>query len=207
MYAASLSKPRVAIVRKISGTSICSSVQLFIEQFCLAGLCHREYDSTYPRELRGIIRPDEFRQSIENINNAKGDRTWICSSILVFIFSLFIGVIFLAVAGILGALVHRSLLVLLVVGIFIIFFSICVFTYYISAKEDQSSSRMRAAVAEESKKYSNRSPTPCCWSLVEMRTTGFIADREENNVSFDLNVRLLFVQVFFTHLSILFFSC
>ncbi|CAM4851707.1 unnamed protein product [Rotaria magnacalcarata] len=94
------------------------------------------FDPTYPIYLNGIISQDEFEQST--------------------------GGFALCIAG--GALLH-GIVALIVVEFMLL--GISLFSLLIGCQAVQSHriNRMRQAVAEESKKYSMRSPTPCSWRL------------------------------------------
>ncbi|CAM4984698.1 unnamed protein product, partial [Rotaria socialis] len=112
------------------------------------------FDPTYPIHLNGIIGQDEFEQSISHIN-----RVLFSTRILYIVFGL---IITLCIAG--GALLHGTI-ALIVVGFMLLGLSL--FSLLIGCQVVQSRrvNRMRQAVAEESKKYSMRSLTPCSWRL------------------------------------------
>ena len=130
-----------------------------------------EFESAYPIHLSGIISPDEFQQSINNINEAISSRkSLIIFGIFASIF-LFGGFVLFFIGGISSVTDHTSGFPLPVaVGIGLFIFGMlgcicgCVFLH------EHFNGRMQKAIAHESMKYSARLPIPCSWRL-DARTT------------------------------------
>lgn len=207
MYAASRTTPRVVVVPSIQGKSTRFSAQLLIEQFCLADWCHIKFDTTYPLELYGIIPPDEYRQSIENINDAYGRKAAILICILVFIFLQIISIFLIIVGVCTGIWVHPGLYAIMGVGVIILIFGMVLNFGVLAILINRMESRLEEAVAKESEKYSNRSPFPCSWSLFKTRVPHWVVYRGGGDDEFDQNVSFLFVQIGLRHPSMLLFSC
>jgi hypothetical protein len=137
----------------------------------LAGCCDYSFDSNYPIQLNGIISHDEFEQSIKNINQTISLRK------LIIIFGLIILLVLLAaiglfVAGGIIAVNSRThdfpVLVAIGLGLFglgivLLFIGAC----YIPLRR---ATLVRQAIAEESMKYTTRSPIPCGWRLNAFNT-------------------------------------
>ncbi len=89
---------------------------------------------------------------------------------IIFIVSM-VGGMALCIAG--GASVVSSriylLYVLIGVGMAVIFLGMMIFMIGCCVIQARVSSRMRQAIADESSKYSTRSPTPCSWRLDSTR--------------------------------------
>jgi len=125
-----------------------------------------EFDSTYPIHLNGIITRDEFQQSIHNINQAVPSRKALVICGLIFIVCI-VGGMILFIGGGLTAGRYRTygfpVLIIIGFGLFVLgmFFLSCG-CYFVQSRRI---SRIRHAVANESMKYSTRSPTPCSWRL------------------------------------------
>ncbi|CAF1152459.1 unnamed protein product [Adineta steineri] len=125
---------------------------------CLNG----EFDSTYPIYLNGIIRPDEFQQSIANINRS------FSSSNKYFIRCCIFFVVTIMIAPLCFALMRTkeensgryfALLIIGIVASLTEFVCIFIGSFYVFKKRVI---QMRQAIEEESAKYSSRS-IPCNW--------------------------------------------
>jgi hypothetical protein len=135
-----------------------------------AGCCKAEFDSTYPIHLNGIIRQDEFQQSIGMINQAMSMRT---SQIIVGLIAALLiigGIVLFIAAGVTNASSHTSgFPPLVAVGLVLLFCGIIFIIFAQIIVQSRRTDRMRKAVAHESAKYSIRSPTPCSWRLHSTR--------------------------------------
>ena len=126
----------------------------------------REFNSDFPEELAGIMHPDEFQQSIANINDA---RYMTLNEKMVF-FALFsclvIGIIILIV-GISLVWLRSSTerIVLISVGTVILTVVSVVCVSALIAVSRLVETRMKEATATESIKYSTRRPMPIRWRL------------------------------------------
>jgi hypothetical protein len=129
-----------------------------------------EFDSTYPVRLNGIISQDEFRESINRINHSISSNRILIILIIVFGLMMIGGIICFIVGGVTASNSVRSgFSPLYGVGIALtalgsIFFVVgCIIT------QIRRAGQIRQAIAEESMKYSSRSPTPCSWRLETTR--------------------------------------
>jgi len=115
-----------------------------------------EFDSTYPIHLNGIISQDEFRESIKRINHTIALNK--IGILLVSIFALSI------IGGMLFFIVLRITQAIAIVTFRLILFGIgyCIAHF-------RGVPRIRQTIAEESMKYSSRSPIPCSWRLETTR--------------------------------------
>jgi hypothetical protein len=119
-----------------------------------------------PIQLNGIMTQDEFKESIQNINESMSSR--ISYLIVGLIFILFVvGGIIACIAS--SATVRSStsggLPILVGAGLGLIGFGLlfgCFGCFIIPVRR---TSRMRQAIANESMKYSRRLPRPCSWIL------------------------------------------
>ena len=131
-----------------------------------AGCLKSEFDSTYPIHLNGIIRQDEFQQSIENINRTIRSRTPLVICGIIFVICILGGIILFITGGSTARYVNASgFPVLVFVGLGVIIIGMFVFTFGCCIIQTRRTTRMRQAIANESMKYSMRSPTPCSWRL------------------------------------------
>ncbi|CAF3855979.1 unnamed protein product [Rotaria sp. Silwood1] len=135
------------------------------------GCFKAEFDSTYPIHLNGIISPHEFQESINKINlrlTSNKKLSTICSIMfaLIFVFGL--------LSGVVGAIIHRKSYtafgVLLVFGVFLMVFGGIIYVIGIFFIHPKRSAQLKQAIAEESMRYSSRSPTPCSWRIDTSRS-------------------------------------
>ncbi|CAF0864973.1 unnamed protein product [Adineta steineri] len=148
-----------------------------------------EFDSTYLVRLNGIINQNEFEESIYKINNVPAERKALLIVGIIFILSITIGLILFIVGGVTAANSsgRRGFPVLIGVAIGITIFGMIfcsiAFRILISRRRD----RMRQAVAEESRKYSSRSPIPCSWRL-DTKTTyaGYYGKQHQFRIDYQL---------------------
>ncbi|CAF1539294.1 unnamed protein product [Rotaria sordida] len=136
------------------------------------GCLKSEFNSTYPVHLNGIIRPDEFQQSIENINRIISSRKSQIIVGLIAILSLSGGMVLFIVGGVTRRKSRSTGFPILVgIGLGIFGFGMLVLTIGFCIVQLRATARLRQAVANESMKYSTRSP-PCSWRLHVYRTWG-----------------------------------
>ncbi len=125
-----------------------------------------QFDSHYPNKLTGIIPPDEFEESIANINRAIRPTLYekilifslfLCSLIGLLIFIAGISVIWLSISALWIPLMSIGFVV------FMVFFTIVMFvSSWIYRSCDTRADR---AVKAESMKYSMKRPVPTRWRL------------------------------------------
>lgn len=169
----------------------------FLENL-LAGCCKSEFDTSYPVHLHGIIHPEEYANSIRNINQAMSFKK--AKIVCTVIFSVcVISAISLCVAGDLTSTQSQRTnwrvmapigACLFVFGIIFILISCCVI-------RSKRSTQIREAVAKESMKYYNRSSVPCSWRLHanQLDTSAFYSRHRSHGiyqVSYDRFCFLLF---------------
>jgi uncharacterized membrane protein len=124
-----------------------------------------ELDSAYPIHLNGIISQQEYQESINKINRAISSNKIFLIVGSIFCLSFIVGIILFIVGGVVAAYSSTYKYSLISFGIALttigsIFFSVaCCFI------QSRRTTKIRRAIAEESMKYSSRSPTPCSWRL------------------------------------------
>ncbi|CAF3024528.1 unnamed protein product [Rotaria sp. Silwood2] len=130
------------------------------------GCLKAEFDSTYPIHLNGIISQNEFQESINNINRRISSNKILVTMAIVFGLSTISGIILFIVGGVKSGESHsHGFPVLVAVGFALGGIGMIVFTCGILITLFRRETRMRAAITEESIKYSSRSPIPCSWRL------------------------------------------
>ncbi|CAF3067787.1 unnamed protein product [Rotaria sp. Silwood2] len=135
------------------------------------GCLTAEYDSTYPIHLNGIINQHEFQESIKRINlTLSSHKTFIIVCWIIFALTLIIGIGCFVIGGVMATKFWTVFYVLLGLGIFLTTFGSIFFAIGFCVIYSKRALRMREAVAQESMKYSSRSPTPCSWRLDTSRT-------------------------------------
>jgi hypothetical protein len=161
---------------------------IFMIEVFSVGCCKAEFDSTYPIHLNGIISQGEFQESIEKINrtvSAGGARKIIT---IIYLLSILISMVCFIFGGI-GAGSSRTygFPPLIAAGIGISIVGTFLFIIIIITVQVRQVAQMRQAIAEESMKYSARSPTPCSWRL---ETTRYFGGYGNNNsqVSYHVNI-------------------
>lgn len=144
-------------------------IMIFISP-SLVGCFTYEFESTYPAQLNGIISPEEYRQSIENINrHIPRPRSFIIAGVLSLL-AILTGFIFIILGTVVTVAVQSINLPVLTyvgaaafpLGMIAGFVSCCVINCKNSAK-------LIKAVDEESSKYVNRSPVSCNWKIYTWR--------------------------------------
>ena len=137
-----------------------------------AGCCKTEFDSTYPIHLNGIIGQQEFHDSIEKINSTiTNARKYFWMVMCIFFVGIFISMACFIVGGVSATNSHRTSfppLIGVATGLSVI--TSIIFIIVIIIVRVRYTSRLREAIAEESMKYSTRSPTPCSWRLETIST-------------------------------------
>ncbi|CAF3730881.1 unnamed protein product [Rotaria sp. Silwood1] len=135
------------------------------------GCLKAEYDSTYPIHLNGIISQYEFQESIKKINlTMSSNKTFIIFCWIIFALTLTIGTVCFAIGGVMATKSWTVFYALLGIGIFMTTFGPIFFTIGLCVTYSKRATRIREAIAQESMKYSSRSPTPCSWRLDSSRT-------------------------------------
>ncbi|CAF1519006.1 unnamed protein product [Adineta ricciae] len=131
------------------------------------GCLKAEFDSTYPVHLNGIINQDEYHQSIQNINRAvSSNKTALIIYSLIFAFGIIGGMICFIIAGVRAINTpHSTFTILISVGFLLTFISSIVFSIGIFLIHSKRTNKLRQIIAQESAKYSSRSPVPCSWRL------------------------------------------
>ncbi|CAF3976050.1 unnamed protein product, partial [Rotaria sp. Silwood1] len=126
--------------------------------------CESGFDSTYPTRLNGIITADEFQQSMENINQTLSLRKFMKITILIGFLCLPTAVILIIGGGIINdtSSTEYSVIISIASGIFCLGILIILSISYII--RSQTIGKLPQVVANESMKYSTRSP-PCSWRL------------------------------------------
>jgi len=125
-----------------------------------------EFDSTYPIHLNGIISQNEFQESINKINRTISSNKLLILLGIVFGACVIGGMICFIVGGITTANSRTFGFPALVgAGIGMTSLGSLIFGIGCCLIQSRRSTRMRQAIAEESKKYSSKSPTPCSWRL------------------------------------------
>ncbi|CAF4319547.1 unnamed protein product [Rotaria sp. Silwood2] len=129
------------------------------------GCLKSEFNSTYPAHLNGIIRPDEFQQSIENINKQISSRKPMIIIGLIAILCLVSGMILFIIGGITRVASYSTGFPITVgIGFGLFGFGMLILSIGCCIIQSKMTARMHQAVANESMKYSTRSP-PCSWRL------------------------------------------
>lgn len=132
----------------------------------LAGCLKGQFDSTYPVHLHGFISQGEFHDSINRINRSIALTSPPIILALIFILSIIGGTVCSAVGGFKASNSHRIRFPPLIgVGIALSMAGSLFFAFGCYLLHFRRTERIRQTVAEESAKYSTRSPIPCSWRL------------------------------------------
>ena len=128
-----------------------------------------EFDSTYPIHLNGIISQHEFHESIENINRTISSKRPLIIWAVLFAVSIIGGMGLFIAGGVTSAMSGSSGFPTLVIVGFVIFgLGMALTIVFCCVVQRRQLSRLHAAVARESAKYSGRSSAPCSWRLDTM---------------------------------------
>ena len=131
-----------------------------------AGCLKAQFDSSYPIHLSGIISQGEFHDSINRINRTTASNTTPIILALIFSLSIIDGIVCFVIGGVMAADSERvSFPPLLGIGIALSTIGSLFFAFGCCLLHFRRTERVRKAVAEESDKYSMRSPAPCSWRL------------------------------------------
>ncbi|CAF1412755.1 unnamed protein product [Adineta ricciae] len=123
--------------------------------------CKREFDPTFPIQLNGIIRQDEYQQSIETINQAFGSRLILLIVYILFVLCLLLSIILIIVGAITASnSSSKKINAIAAVGIALFIVSFILLVVSLCVVREVQKSRLRKAVANESGKYCARKPTP-----------------------------------------------
>lgn len=146
--------------------SECCSIEFCFDIDILAGCCKSEFDPTYPIQLNGIISQTEFQESMENINRNFSSRKPLIFIAVVFPLCI-LGGMGLFIAGGITTVTSRTygFPILVGVGLGVFLFGMIILTVGCCAIQFRRSAKLQQAIANESKKYTSRSPTPCSWRL------------------------------------------
>jgi hypothetical protein len=166
----------------------CFSISLKIEHIyvclCYIGRGSRgQFHFDFPNELIGIIRPDDFQQSIDNMNRAR--RLTLSEKRLKF--SLYLNIVvglilFLVGLVTIATLISALWISLLSVGIVMYLSSCCILILLFIRMNRSSEARLKNAVDEESMKYSTKLSVPNVWRLDKVVTPS--DDGESINVTY-----------------------
>ncbi|CAF1395518.1 unnamed protein product [Adineta steineri] len=124
------------------------------------GCCKTEFDSTYQNDLNGVISQNEFQESINKINRRISSTKFIVMFVLVFGFCI-IGTIVSFIVG----LITSGDFIFIGVAIALFLFGLTFIFVGCFIVQRRSAERIRKAIAQESRKYSTRSPILCRWRL------------------------------------------
>ncbi len=129
-----------------------------------------EFDSTYPVHLNGIISQDEYRESINRINRTITSNKILIILALIFSVSIIGGMILFIVGGVTRTNSRTyGFPALFGVGIVVTTFGSIFFSIGCCIVQFRRATKIRQAIAQESMKYSSRSPIPCSWRLETAR--------------------------------------
>ncbi|CAF1111934.1 unnamed protein product [Rotaria sordida] len=130
------------------------------------GCCKGEYDTTYPIHLNGIISQYEFQESITKINKTFSSyKNFVIACSIIFALSMVFGTASFTVGGIMAAKSFKIFYILLAIGVLFTTIGPLIFSVGFCLIYSKRAARLRQAIAEESMKYSSRSPIPCSWRL------------------------------------------
>ncbi|CAF1425015.1 unnamed protein product [Adineta ricciae] len=147
-----------------------------------------EFDSTYPVHLNGIISQGEYNESIQRINRSISSTRLLWLISLIFIITMIVGVILFIVGGVTATHYYPYRfppmiaigMALTVLGSFIFGIGCCSIQF-------RRLNKMRRAVADESRKYSSHSQTPCSWRLDTTTTyTGYYGNQHRHQVTYHI---------------------
>ena len=131
-----------------------------------AGCLKAEFDSTYPVHLNGIISPDEYRESIRRINRTISSNKMFLILAIIFGMSMVGGIIWFIAGGVTATNSDRKgFSILFSMGIGVTTVGLILFSIGCCLTQLRRAASVRRAIADESMKYSSRSPIPCSWRL------------------------------------------
>ncbi|UJR20190.1 hypothetical protein I4U23_023322 [Adineta vaga] len=156
-----------------------------IQTGCTTG----EFDSTYPVHLNGIISQTEYQESIHKINQAiHSNKKYFTAMWVFFTLTMVMGTICFLVSGLTAReYIRSSFFILLGLGVFFTSIGSAVVGIGACVLTTRRQAHLRQAVAEESMKYSSRSPIPCSWRLDTSRNLpGFYTNQNNYNLAYNL---------------------
>lgn len=158
--------------------------------FHSAGCLQAAFDNTFPIHLNGIIRQDEFQESIRRINNAFATfRTFVITMWVVFSITITGGTFSFVIGGLMATTSMTTFYVLLGLGTVLTTFGTLLVGIGFCLIHARRETQLRTAVSEESKKYSLRSVTPCSWRLDTSRNwLGFNGCNQNNQLFYQVNI-------------------
>ncbi|CAF1425249.1 unnamed protein product [Adineta ricciae] len=153
------------------------------------GCASGEFDLTYPIHLNGIISQTEYQQSIQRINEALNSTKRMFNLFwIIFAVTMILSTISFLVSGLTaGKNISQSFYIFLALGV--IFTTIGSVFVGVGACviNSKRQGRLRQAVAEESLRYSTRSPVPCSWRLDTSRNwMGAYGNQNNYNLAYNL---------------------
>ena len=138
-----------------------------------------EFDATFPVDLNGIISQSEFRESIENINRSVSFKKSLIACIMVFVVCVVVGLTLVAVGA--DSSTHSKapgFNGVMIAGVIIPWLGVAILIVRSCVIKKRKWSRLEKAIAQESTKYSHRSPRPCSWRLDTTTTSDGYGDDE-----------------------------
>ncbi|CAF1218028.1 unnamed protein product [Adineta ricciae] len=130
------------------------------------GCCDTRFDTSYPNQLNGIINPDEFQESLDNVNKSVISIPLLIICVLFPFLCVLGGGALLIVGATMSSDSAANLSVsFLAIGGGILGFGLVAIMGGVCVMQAIQTSRMRKAVAKESEKYCNRLSVPCAWRL------------------------------------------
>ena len=153
----------------------------------LEGSCETEFDSTYPVHLYGIISENEFRESIQNINRTVSPKRSLMLCAVMSTLCLAIGFILFIGGGVtVGVSGSTKFFFLIGVGFALFLAGMIVFMVSCCVVRARMLNRLQEAMAQESAKYSHRSPRPCSWRLSTTAITAGYHNNRRTHVSYQV---------------------
>ncbi len=138
--------------------------------------------------MNGIISQGEFRESIEKINRTNFANGAATATTFGFLAIIFVSIALIAFGGINSVNSHSyGFPPLIAAGVGVMFVGMFIFVIAIIVIKFRQAARLRQVVAEESMKYSTRSPTPCSWRL---ETTPYYGANGNGRVGYHVNITI-----------------
>ena len=121
---------------------------------------------TYPVHLNGIISQDEYQDSIARINRCISSNKLLIINIITFFIAMILGTIFYILGGVTATSSDtHAFSPFFITGIVLTTCGSLLFAIVSVLIQLRRVAQLRKTVAEESMKYSTRSPIPCSWRL------------------------------------------
>jgi hypothetical protein len=159
----------------------------------LAGCLKEEFDLTYPVHLNGIINQDEYQTSINRINRTVNSANKNLTILIIVSTLIMIGGITLCAVSPATAGPNKNLSVIFaVLSVGLVGTTLGLILFCISIRSAyRHVAHLRQAIAEESMKYSSRSPISCSWRLETGVSGGYGGSVLINRVSIVLSYQYL----------------